>query len=35
MEILDARDSAEKELHTISETLAKLLLKMKEGGTDD
>lgn len=33
--LLEQRDSAEKELHTISETLAKLLLKMKEGGSDD
>lgn len=33
--LLEQRGSAEKELHTISETLAKLLLKMKEGGADD
>lgn len=33
--LLEQRDSAEKELRTISETLAKLLLKMKDGGSDD
>ena len=30
--LLEQRDSAEKELHTIYETLAKLLLKMKDEG---
>lgn len=33
--LLEQRDSAEKELHAIYETLARLLLKMKEGGSDD